>query len=470
MNDEVEQPNSTLSRPARQVLPILVLAILTCAVLFLYSSWNRPIWYDEFVYFALGGLGGLSEALSAIGATTSNLNQGVTGVFMLSDYLLLKAFGAELWAMRLPSLVTGIWMVIAGAVFLRQRGVGWWGLSILPIVLVGQVTLMYYLGEARTYMPLAGAVVGALAYWSLPHAQRSRAWARILGWGSVLMGVGFHPYFAVYLPLIVVFCWFAFGQSWVATAASSSPLRAFAKFVNPALLTVAGVTYVALAWGTWLQGSATKIDLDPYLFLTDPLWKSILAQLFQFAYVSRFVTGASAVALAVVLVLAARNRGIKNLVLSIWPPVALMALSFAAAFAISLVSLSQAFWIIPRQWIGSIALATIAAIWLVVAVVQLLPGGSLRTLVTGFFVLLVVTSAAAPFQAALSSIQEFDNLPPMPESRLAELIALRESGIFPADQVWIDAAQGYIDLGGPVNAIFGEFYTGRDWNDFQLTD
>ncbi len=460
----------TPAHRAFRLLPFALLTALSLTVLFLYSSWNRPIWYDEFVYFSLGGLSDLQEALAAIRDTTSNLNQGVTGAFMFADFLLLKSFGAELWAMRLPSLLTGAWMVMAGAVFLRFRGVGIWGLSVWPVLLMGQVTLMYYVGEARTYMPLAGAVVGALAYWSITIGRRNRWWVRVLGWGSVLMGVAFHPYFAVYLPLIVIFGWFAFRLPVMKSDGLSATWRSFLNFCNPVLLAVAATTYVVLALSTWLQGTATKVNLDPYLFLTDPLWKSILAQLFQFAYVSRWATAISVLGIGALVVYAGISVGLRQVASRAWPPVAVLVLAFVSALLISLVSLSQGFWIIPRQWIASIALASVSLIWLVVELVRMIPSSRVRLTISMVFTGVVLFCAIAPTESAVVTMREFSARAPAPASQLEDLILLRSQGIFPAEQVWIDAAQSNIDAGGPVHPVFGDFYTARDWRNFRLTD
>ena len=460
----------TPAHRAFRVLPFALLTALSLTVLFLYSSWNRPIWYDEFVYFSLGGLNDLQEALAAIRDTTSNLNQGVTGAFMLSDFLLLKLFGAELWAMRLPSLLTGAWMVMAGAVFLRFRGVGLWGLSVWPVLLMGQVTLMYYVGEARTYMPLAGAVVGALAYWSITIGRRNRWWVRALGWGSVLMGVVFHPYFAVYLPLIVIFGWSAFRLPVMRSEGLSATWRSFLKFCNPVLIVVAATTYVALAFSTWLQGTATKVNLDPYVFLTDPLWKSILAQLFQFAYVSRWATVITLLGIGVLVVYAGSSVGLRRVVARTWPPAALLVIAFASALLISLVSLSQGFWIIPRQWIASIALASVSVIWLVVELVRMVSSSRVRLMTSTVFTGVILGCAVAPTQSAVDTMREFSARVPAPPSQLENLILLRSQGLFPTEQVWIDAAQSNIDAGGPVHPVFGDFYTDRDWQNFRLTD
>ena len=44
---------------------------------------------------------------------------------------------------------------------------------------------MYFVGEGRTYMPLAAAVVGLLAYYFIPREERRRIGPRVLGWSAV---------------------------------------------------------------------------------------------------------------------------------------------------------------------------------------------------------------------------------------------------------------------------------------------
>ena len=82
----------------------------------------------------------------------------------------------------------------------------------------------------------------------------------------------------------------------------------------------------------------------------------------------------------------------------------------------------------------------------------------------------ILGCAVAPTQSAVDTMREFSARVPAPPSQLENLILLRSQGLFPTEQVWIDAAQSNIDAGGPVHPVFGDFYTVRDWQNFRLTD
>jgi hypothetical protein len=212
------------------------------------------------------------------------------------------------------------------------------------------------------------------------------------------------------------------------------------------------------------------VDLDPYLFLADPLWKSVLAQLFQFAYVSRLATVISVVGIGALLIYASSSLGVRCLVDKLWPPLTLLIIAFATAMLISLVSLSQDFWILPRQWIGSIALASVSVIWLVVELTRTISLREARLAIGALFTSVVLMCAVTPVQSAILTMRDFSVREPVASSELERLIIARSKGGFPPDQVWIDAAQANIDAGGRVDQVFGDFYQARDWREFRLTD
>ena len=88
------------------------LALITAALLALFCSYNRPIWYDEFVNYAFAGFDGVLDAVQAFNKTSGGINLNQTGVYTLLDYWLLKAFGASAFWLRFPSLVGGLFMFV----------------------------------------------------------------------------------------------------------------------------------------------------------------------------------------------------------------------------------------------------------------------------------------------------------------------------------------------------------------------
>ena len=458
------------SIPAR--IGILVYGLLSVVLLALYSSWNRPLWYDEMVYFVLGGLDSVPDVLSTIYETTTNVNQGTTGAYMFLDYVSLSMFGAHTWALRLPSLLFGLYFLTAAAVFLRGRGVGWLGLWALTLLLAGQQTLMYYVGEARTYMPLAAATAGVLAYYFIPLENRRRIGPRVLGWSAVLIGVLFHPYFAVYWAVILLFA-----------AAVQSKWKLLIRFSNPILVIVGTSFFFIVASLTWLRGSAKREDLDPFLFLVDPLWRSIVAQLFQAIYVDRVLVAVAGFTLLASALLASPGwRQARETIQQWWPPVVLLIVSFLAAVVLSVISIEQAFWIIPRQWIASIGVSSIALIWLFSVMIRRVlsvRGMLVANIIKAAIGLVIIFAAMEPAIGQLTQLRSWNN--DRAQSSLSEIatqaqlaeelrrVSAGEREPLSEDE-WVAFGNANTLRGGLVWSEFGDYYTSRDWDNFVLRD
>ena len=445
--------------------------LATAVALVAYSSWNRPIWYDEMVYFVLGGFDSTADVLAVINETTTNVNQGVTGAYMLLSYWGLEIFGAHSWALRLPSMVFAVYGLIAAALFLRGRRVGWWGVAALPVLLMGQETLMYYAGEARTYMPLAAATLGALAYYFIPQEQRRQWGPRLLGWSAVLIGVLFHPYFALYWPLVLAFA-LTVTRQW----------RYAIRFANPLLVVVGTAIYFTVAGLTWLRGTAKTDALDPYIWLGDSLFWAIPSKLLQFIYVQRPLIVFSAVLVAATVVLATRGVGIRSVVARWWPPVLLIVVAFLAAWILAAISLIQGFWIIQRQWIASIALVSVAIIWFWSRAIQSVraASGTRAAAITRAAVgVLIAMSAIAPAMSQFAELTDWrdqaaraeDESHPS-EDDLKTALQAAQSGERAAltEDEWVEFSNANISAGGKVWDTFSKYYQDRDWDTFILED
>ena len=461
------------SRTRSRVIGIAVYSLLCLLVLIAYSSWNRPLWYDEVQYFVLGSLGSTGDVLAVIHETTPNVNQGQTGAYMLVEYWSLSLFGAHLWVARLPSLLFGIYFLAASAVFLRGRQVPWAGVWAFAVLLFGQQTLMYFVGEGRTYMPLAAAVVGLLAYYFIPREERRRIGPRVLGWSAVLIGVTFHPYFAAYWPAILIF----------AAAAQSSPLRNLVEFANPALVSVGASIFFLVGFTTWLQGTASKEDLDPYYWLGDELWRAIPAQLFQWIYVNRVLIVIFGLLVLALIAMTCRTReAFRETLRRAWPPVALVGLAVTVVALIALISLQQGYWIIPRQWVASIALASIGVVWFLSVMIKRvheLSGSRPSWVAAGVAGVVIAASAADP---ALRQWNQLNSWSVQQQSIVVTEMAEREdlaswtSGFGRGDtdpwneSEWVLFANANARRGGDVWPEFRQYYESRDWDAFALRD
>ena len=80
----------------RKILPNLCLYGISIFLVILSCSIGRPFWIDEFLHFALGAFRCNSDALHVIHTTTTGVNHGQTGVYLIIGYfryLALAHFG-----------------------------------------------------------------------------------------------------------------------------------------------------------------------------------------------------------------------------------------------------------------------------------------------------------------------------------------------------------------------------------------
>ncbi|GAA4249230.1 hypothetical protein GBZ26_26290 [Azospirillum formosense] len=421
-------------------------------VVALYAGFGRPIWIDEFLHFALGGYESVLDVLAVIRKTTAEVNHGQTGTYMLLDYLLLELFGANTVALRLPSLLSGVFLLLSAFLFLKARRIGLLGRIGFLLAIAGQSDLMYYVGEARPYMPLAASAVGVLAYYSVPPEERGRRSVAAIGWISVLLGASMHPYFPVYWLAIAVFCYWA---SWFDGQRSVSLPDALA-FVNLPLSIVGTILVFGIGALTWLQGGPS-FAFDPFEWLVFGLWATF-TELSHFQFIPEHALVLIATAAALPLIHLAAPRRVKPVLHGLVAPCVLILLALALSTLISAASYARHYWILPRQWVASSALVPVGVVWLACEVHRLL--GRWSPLASGAF------AAAALYGLSLSTL-------PVVEAKTA---ALRGQMTIPSTPLpvpsphpeavptdndgWVALANRNIQAGGPVWSTLRLYYTG----------
>lgn len=417
-----------------------------------------------------GAAPSLTDALALIHTTTTNVNQGVTGAYILVDWFLLQPFGASDVVLRLPSLLTGALFFTYSAVFLRLRGAGTWPIALFPIFMLTQDLVMHYAGEARTYMPLAASAVGILAYYSLPSAKRNTSGGRILGWSAVLLGVVFHPYIALYWPALLLFAFFTFSST---RPPSTQPaIRRVITFANPLLVMAGTMLYSVIALLTWARGKA-QAYVDPFNFLPGPLPVEILAQNL-YSLNSPVVRGAVVLfAGAVLLGLVALGRTVSAHVLrSLAAPVVLMGLAFMLSLFISWITIRADFWIFPRQWIASAAITALAIFWagwlMWRGIAQKSPKWGRIIGIAG--ALATVLAALPSISSSLSEIGQWSGRAEATSPTQADLRSLGENAMQLSDPEWMVFAQTNVDQGGEVWPELWLYYRDTDWSAFILRD
>jgi hypothetical protein len=355
-----------LALPLGECLRIILLATLCVVSVALYGSFGRPIWIDEFLHFATAAFDNTEQAWSVIRQSITGVNHGQTGIYMLLDYWLLKAFGASILALRSPSLLSAALMLYACATLLRLRGFGLFWQCFAIFVLFCQPHLMYYTGEARPYMPLAAASVGALVFAVATPDQRRQWTVRILGGGSILFGALMHPYFSLYW--LAIFC-FGFWFAWVNQERTLS-FEALKNYLNIPLCVVGSAVYFGIASLTWLV-SHPRFDRDPF----QQIPQTDLVRIFVWHHTEFFgFPERGAFLLAAIgafttayffLPLAIRSR-LKPML----GPAVLVLVALGLSGLLSLMSYFQNYWILTRQWVASIALVGVGSVWLCAELVR----------------------------------------------------------------------------------------------------
>ena len=412
----------------------IALILLAVAILVMYSSWGRPLWIDEFLHFAFGGYDTPAQAWAGVRSSTTDINHGQTGFYMMLDYFLLKAAGANLFVMRLPSLLSGALLLYGTAVFLRGKRIGSVGIAVAFLLLAAQPNLMYYVGEARPYMPLAAACIGVLAYYSTPVVDRARLSMRLLGWGSVVWGSLMQPYFLLYWPVLALA---AYGFDCFINHARPSR-RAAITFVNVPLIVIGFVLGVGISAMTWLRGGPA-FDRDPWLYIR-PLFDNP-----NWLLISAVLIAAGIAALTIILALAHGTREQRR---SLLPPVLLIIITGLIAFFFGFMSFIQDYWIIPRQFIATQAIMTITVIWLLAAALVAIRNPA-KTILTTIMLVSVCLAAGRALIVQINAMSDWSSA----QTPVSD-ISIETDNAFDL----VGPANENVRRGGPVLREFARIY------------
>lgn len=349
----------------------LFIGLIILLTVYLYAGWSKPIWIDEYNSFALASLTFREMWITLWQSTGSGINWGQTGVYYVVDWFLLKWFGANAFALRLPSILSAGIMMISAVIFLRlNRAKIMWQI-VLVLGVAGQTTLMSYTGEARAYMPMAASTVAMLTYlWTEPRFRRQ--WiVRGIGVFGFILGAMSHPYWLPYAVVLVMFTVLFSGNSGIAYHEMRLRLQNL-----PILLLGLGVgTYLIVGGLTWMKGRGTH-KAPPLEYMGS--WEGFVRTLgsVHMEFLQPSVVGAFDASIGVMnslitvlpAVFAIAALGLFTIFHSSWrplllPPIALVVLAVASSAAISLVSFLSNYWILQRQWLGGLALVVVGVVW-----------------------------------------------------------------------------------------------------------
>ena len=430
-----------------------LLGLLSTALIVFYASIGRPLWIDEFLHFAFGGFTSTLSAWHAITHSIRAFNFGQTGIYMLVDYWLLKLFGANLLALRLPSILSAGLMLWAGFEFLsRRRYGGLWQVNLL-VCYLGQQTLMYYTGEARPYMALAGASVGAFTYYILAPEERGSRSVRILGWLSILWGAAIHPYFAFYWLSLYVFGFLVTVYEKRAAFSWKSAI----SHLNLPLSVTGSVIYFGIGFATWMVHQP-KLNFDPFQWVSRAKLYETFVEISHFQFLGNL--GSSWLLFIGILcfVHLCLNAEAKTLSKRLLPPCLLIGVAMLLSAYVSWESFRHHYWILQRQWVASLALIPVAFIWLCAELTNLIS----RVSAVSRWLFPTLCLAVITYNSYPQTIDQS-------HSFLTAILNRHSSEPFvapPPDSVprdndeWVALANQNVQSGGPVSPFFQIFYSG----------
>jgi hypothetical protein len=318
---------------------------------------------------------------------------------------------------------------------------------------------MSFAGEARPYMPLAAAAVGMLAYYLAPAAMRGRPWVEMGGWIAVLLGASMHPYFGLYWLAV-----FIFAHGLVLLEGDVKPtLKLLLWHVNLPLSLVGTAVFLWIGSLSWLRGGPA-FKFDPFAWLGPrQVLENIVLFHTEFSGEHTLANGLLRLAwmgVAGVLVLMGfvLPRRLKSPLQSLFAPAVLFWLSIGLTVVLCWLSYRRNYWILARQWVASIALATVASIWLWGELARLLArwrswvGAAMVALPLCFLVIAAMDAGGEKLKsfqndfAAQSAQPSVDE--PKPNAPLSDN----------SPETWVRMANQNIRQGGPVWAYFRHYY------------
>ena len=442
----------------KKIMEYSLILFFIFTTLLTYSSIGRPIWIDEFLHFVFGSATSFEEAWKLF-LLSRPINHGQTGTYILLDYLLLHVFGANAFALRIPSLISGCWLLIAAIQFIRGQGLSYLWQLMVVFILFSQTTLMYFTGEARPYMPLAAAVAGTLAYYAYPYSMRQSFLIMIMGIISVLWGVTMHPYFILYWVVIYFFTSLVLVNRHQLQWSFSELL----KQANPFLFIVGMAIYFLIAIFTW-GPNVTKYNFNPFEFIyLANLPYEFFDQHFKFLYGQFYLFGLLLIPLTFSLI-PNKKRG---LIISLIPPLTLIFVALFLSAFISYISYKQNYWILLRQWIASIGLVSIGIVWLLGETFRIFQFRSIRFNNALYASLILIMSGIIVFHF----LNHYRNLNSIFNYSIADNCSVSTSKHEPPPldittrlpqagdaDIWVKAANDNIACGGPVWSWFKTYY------------
>ncbi|NEO91046.1 MAG: hypothetical protein F6K56_12680 [Moorea sp. SIO3G5] len=414
---------------------------------------------DEFLHFAFGSYDTTAEAWKYISQSILTINHGQTGIYMLIDHWLMQLFGANIFWLRFPSIFSGLVLFLAAIYLFRLWGMPFFWQVIGILALFSQTQLMYFVGEARPYMPLVTATVCTLAYYSTPLPQRTRPILTFFGLFSILMGVLFHPYFSVYWFAIIVFTYL---QKLIQTGQKIS-INSVIKHTNLPLSVLGTIVYFTLGLLTWLR-ERPEFTFDPFHWVKKEQLLITFMEFSHFEFLQKLLYPLLIIIFVILSIIIVYPKLRKVYLKELISPIFLIIIALGISIFLSYVSFRSNYWILPRQWVASISLVPLAFVWLGYKISKIF--AKIHIIIAFLWIMLCFTPIVLQFQkVAISNYQAL-------RERLAQtsVISKESQESFEdlesieyferkSNQYWESLANKNIQQGGKVWKGFRSFYS-----------
>jgi hypothetical protein len=441
-----------------------VIGVFACLIgiagLGLYSGYQHPIWIDEFLHFALGALSGPDDAWQVIRQTGLSFNLNQTGIYMMADFWLLKLFGSDAVALRLPSLSSAAWLLVSTTALFTVRGFGNLWKLVAVLAILAQEPLMNYAAEARPYMPLAAAVVGTLSFY-LAASEERRSWIFVVGVISIGLGALMHPYFPGYWAAVICIGF----TTRLLEGHPHSGARGLLRFCDLRLVVPGMATYGIVGAMTWMRG-APALSFDPFQWINRD---ALVPEFLDYSHLSfifalrtpadhlwfgqrRIVLYAmTALVLAYPFLPRCWRPQLRRLV----PPLLLALSSLVISAALSWISYRHHYWILDRQWIASLALMPIAVVWYMAELGRIAnqQREGLSVLLAAVCVAMLCTNLYELVPRRILILRH--------DANRHAIVAQEPSYTAPVptdNDGWVALANANIAAGGPIWPVFKKFY------------
>jgi hypothetical protein len=365
----------------RTLLPLFYL-ILSSSLLLLINPF-KMIWIDEFLQFAFGSLMNFDELLQVIQNSANGINHNQTGAYSFLNFTLIKYFGVSFLTLRGPSYLAGIFLIIILSSYFKSRSdISTYIKFGCFFFILSYYSIFQFFSEARPYFVFAACTAGFFIHLYSKFTYDIEF--NKIFYSSVIVGSIFHPYFIIYLAY--------FSLIFVSLFYFNHKIK---KIVKSILIsnTISFVINLFLFFTVWGNSDYNFKDFNPFetiggrinlipLFFAGNLSPVTLGQfnassfgLFA-SYMSVLIFLIFSLAMIIAIYICRNNFILRvNLLLILF--------TLMLSLFITVISVYSNYWIITRQWIGSLIIITICVINIIIELMSDLPSRALKLLIMG---------------------------------------------------------------------------------------